>query len=100
MVKLLFVLLFFLVGCSESVVVERSSRQACEKIEERRELAQFILKCAEAANPKSDEEGEDLVIQCQRTGIATLCPTIAVCRENVERSFPNHSSYGDWGACK
>ena len=29
--------------------------------------AEFIVKCAEAANPLSDEEGEDLVAECKFT---------------------------------
>ena len=29
--------------------------------------AEFIVKCAQAANPLSDEEGEDLVQQCEST---------------------------------
>ena len=99
-VKLLVVLIFFIAGCSESVVIERSSRQKCMSMEEKRELASFIIKCSEAANPKSDEEGEDLVIQCERTGINTLCQTVDVCRTTIERSFPRHSSPGDWGPCK
>jgi hypothetical protein len=35
--------------------------------------ADFILKCAEAANPKSDEEGEDLVMQCEKTSRNLFC---------------------------
>lgn len=31
-------------------------------------LADFILTCAKNANPMSDEEGEDLVKQCEKTG--------------------------------
>jgi hypothetical protein len=31
------------------------------------DAAEFIIRCAEAANPLSDEEGEDLVVQCERT---------------------------------
>lgn len=32
-----------------------------------------IIACAEAANPKSDEEGEDLVAECRRTMRDSLC---------------------------
>jgi hypothetical protein len=37
------------------------------------EVMAAITACAEAANPKSDEEGEDLVAQCERTARETLC---------------------------
>ena len=48
--------------------------------------AEFILKCAEAANPKSDEEGEDLVSQCEQTSERLYC-------ENVVWTF---NSDGYW----
>lgn len=35
--------------------------------------AKFIIKCAEAANPRSDEEGEDLVEQCEMTSYNLFC---------------------------
>lgn len=35
--------------------------------------ADFIIKCAEAANPKSDEEGEDLVEECRLTADHLYC---------------------------
>jgi hypothetical protein len=38
------------------------------------ELAQAIVECSRATNPMSDEEGEDLVAQCQKTMKAALCP--------------------------
>src|SRR5210317_1198827 len=37
------------------------------------EVMEFVVKCSEAANPKSDEEGEDLVAQCHKTGKAFGC---------------------------
>lgn len=61
MTKLLavFILIKFLSSC----------KWKCDK--ERQ--ADFILKCADAANPKSDEEGEDLVIQCEKTSRNLFC---------------------------
>lgn len=47
----------------------------CTTSEERAALAQFVVQCATAANPKADEEGEDLVRQCEATGTTILCPT-------------------------
>ena len=35
--------------------------------------AEFILNCAKAANPMSDEEGEDLVKQCEKTSYDLFC---------------------------
>jgi hypothetical protein len=35
--------------------------------------AEFIINCAKAANPMSDEEGEDLVKQCERTSYDLFC---------------------------
>lgn len=36
-------------------------------LDKREQAAKFIVDCATAANPHSDEEGEDLVEQCDRT---------------------------------
>lgn len=36
-------------------------------------IAKFIIDCAKAANPMSDEEGEDLVAECRKTGIQLFC---------------------------
>ena len=38
--------------------------------------AEFIINCAKAANPMSDEEGEDLVIQCERTSRNLFCDEV------------------------
>ena len=35
--------------------------------------AKFIIDCARAANPMSDEEGEDLVKQCEKTSRNLFC---------------------------
>lgn len=39
-----------------------------------------MIRCAEAANPKSDEEGEDLVAQCEAS-----CERQSACLEYVWR---------------
>lgn len=36
-------------------------------------MASFIVDCAAAANPKADEEGEDLVIACTKTAVPIFC---------------------------
>lgn len=38
-----------------------------ESIKGSEKAANFIIECAKAANPLSDEEGEDLVLECKRT---------------------------------
>ena len=38
--------------------------------------AEFIINCAKAANPMSDEEGEDLVLQCERTSRHLFCDEV------------------------
>lgn len=50
------------------------TEQHCTTPEERKQLAQFIVDCGKAANPLSDEEGEDLIAQCDTSGIRALCP--------------------------
>lgn len=35
--------------------------------------AKFIVECAAAANPKSDEEGEDLVAECGKQAEKLFC---------------------------
>ena len=44
--------------------------QICKNNDKR---AEFIINCAKAANPMSDEEGEDLVKQCERTSYGLFC---------------------------
>lgn len=94
--------LMTLVACSQpTTVVRTSERKACVTAEEKKVLADFIIKCNESANPKSDEEGEDLVIQCERTGNNTLCPAQKVCQTITDPGgFMSHKQYGDWTKCE
>lgn len=75
--KLLFALLtaLILVGCEDIERIRFETAEHCVDAEDRRALAQFIIECSKAANPLSDEEGEDLVSQCERTGERAICPT-------------------------
>ena len=41
---------------------------------DRDRLAQLVVECARAANPMSDEEGEDLVRECRLSIKDTFCP--------------------------
>ena len=47
--------------------------QICKNNDKR---AEFIINCAKAANPMSDEEGEDLVEQCERTSRNLFCESV------------------------
>jgi hypothetical protein len=54
-----------LTGCENSYA-------CCLKRDEQARAA-CMLECARAANPMSDEEGEDLVYQCYRSGTDIAC---------------------------
>lgn len=56
--------------------IERDCDYASLELSEKR--AKFIIDCATAANPRSDEEGEDLVEQCDQTSRSLFCPQVAV----------------------
>lgn len=87
--KKLFILAF-LVACSADppVPIVYSVRK-CSTMEHGERLAKFIIDCAAAANPKSDEEGEDLVAQCQETAEEILCPMAGYARmSNSNQSEP------------
>jgi len=73
MKMLLIVLLLGLMSC-QKYELTRGSIEECQ----RDKLAEFVLKCAEVANPMSDEEGEDLVQQCEWTGRSIFCKSIKV----------------------
>jgi hypothetical protein len=58
-------LLVLFTGCSSDVTL---TVDVDNKITSKyKEASEFILTCAKNANPLSDEEGEDLVYQCQKT---------------------------------
>ena len=76
---LMFALLIsLLIGCGKAPPPTPDTRveevHHCATSDEKAQLAKFIVDCSTAANPKSDEEGEDLVAQCESTGLRTLCP--------------------------
>jgi hypothetical protein len=68
-------LLFLLVGCDPTVTVTFECVEYTR--ESMREQADWTLTCINNGNPKSDEEGEDLVIQCERSSQALLPPVCA-----------------------
>lgn len=53
---------------------EHRRRPWCSGAEERAELQACIITLTEAGNPKSDEEGEDLVAQAEATCRRSSCP--------------------------
>jgi hypothetical protein len=69
MKKLTLLLCLALVACGDDIVTKTVTD--CSK--NGKEVAQFVVDCAKAANPLSDEEGEDLVVQCEQTGKKLLC---------------------------
>jgi hypothetical protein len=72
MMKILVVILvLMLAACSNERTQELSATTDCSNY--KAEIAKFIVDCAKAANPLSDEEGEDLVEQCEVTGKHVLC---------------------------
>lgn len=57
----------------------------------RAQAAQFVIDCARAANPHSDEEGEDLVAQCEHTSRNFFTTYIHQCA--VYRSYDLVAEY-------
>ena len=89
-------------GCSERFTEPRDfhrSERFCDKWDNDKAL-KFVVDCAKAANPLSDEEGEDLVAQCERTATNFTCikhgmsfkigtgdwTTIHHCRDAIEEN--------------
>ena len=80
---------FFLAGCSVDI------RENCRKqLLDGERHAAFIIDCATAANPMSDEEGEDLVYQCELTARSLFKD--AECVPFLE----SKSFGGGWRPCK
>jgi len=62
-------------GCGDPEGTQRSltvSRHHCTP-NTAQQRADFILRCVEGANPKSDEEPEDWIRHCQYMAEQTLC---------------------------
>ncbi len=96
-------LLLFLTGCSfsDDSYISTMYRHECSTDVQRKQLAKFIVDCAKAANPMSDEEGEDLVEQCERTGKSTICPSQIVCNYMTKPAgFMSSWRSTGYGECK
>lgn len=63
--------IFLLLGCTGTPRLTYTYQ--CSTPEESKKLATWILKCIKDANPQSDEEPEDWISQCERTGKRILC---------------------------
>lgn len=79
MKKIKILIPLIIAACNRNPESRCGMRPACTTPDDRQALASFIIKCAEAANPKSDEEGEDLVKQCQWSGNEVICPQQKQC---------------------
>ena len=74
-------LLLFLISCKE-IMKTFDTIKICTK-ENSKDVSKFIIDCAFSANPKSDEEGEDLVKQCEETAKRMLCDDYVVECEGI-----------------
>ncbi len=88
----LILLTVLFVGCEKVSFVERTTPYCLEE-KDRDKLAKFVVDCSTAANPKSDEEGEDLVAQCEKMGVASICPMTKMCR------YEGRGWSGVWTTC-
>ena len=59
-----------LVSCDSA---EEQTLRRPETKEEREAVAAMVVKLCEAANPKSDEEPEDMIEQAQKTAYDIIC---------------------------
>ena len=90
MKKILLIGLFLITGCDDENYINIPNGYACRNFHyqegnqchkkyiyknvcEQEKLANFIINCAKAANPLSDEEGEDLVYECAKQGNNIYC---------------------------
>lgn len=86
MCRFIWPLLIITAACSSRPAPLEYSLEGKRVLEDahRAQAAQFVIDCARAANPHSDEEGEDLVAQCEYTSrnfYTTYVPQCAVHRD-------------------
>lgn len=70
----------------------------CTSKEDRVMFAQMIIQCSAAANTKSDEEGEDVVEQCEVSIRKALCPEMA--RKCTTDADGYNKQCNEWAATK
>ena len=76
-----------LVGCDEKP--SRVQRYCMADDSRQQEQADFVLQCAQNANPKSDEEPEDMLAMCHKIAKETFCV----------QTWAVDKGYGIWVAC-
>lgn len=54
---------------------------------ETQKLSDFIINCAKAANPMSDEEGEDLVQECGKRGEKLYCNRTFYMTNSIQKTI-------------
>jgi hypothetical protein len=67
------ILLFSLTACGEDEYSTEMKEQAVCDESSKSKRANFILSCIKNANPKSDEEPEDWIRECQYIAEQTYC---------------------------
>lgn len=72
MKRLALLIAVFVVGCNGQPVRRVVWRQAAATAEHQ----EWLLGCIEKGNPMSDEEGEDLVKQCEQTAYRLFAPKL------------------------
>lgn len=82
-----FVVAILALGCERPDWKATRSEPDCVELVDRERVTKCAIDCATAANPKSDEEGEDLVAQCEITCVRLSCP-----RRNVRYWCPEGHS--------
>ena len=69
MTRIIWLSLLVLTGCTDYLV----ERHCLPDDDRQTERAEFVLQCALNANPKSDEEPEDMLNECHRIASSTFC---------------------------
>jgi len=73
--KYVLIIIGFLVGCGND---ENSTSKPCYAMPDslKSDYRSWLISCIEKGNPLSDEEPEDLVLQCEKTGIRAFSKLI------------------------
>ena len=82
--------------CAASEEVHQISQiePQCISKEDRVMFAQMLIQCSAASNTKSDEEGEDVVAQCEVSVRRALCPEMKrICLSTEHGSETNCSPW-------
>lgn len=73
LVGLLVIVMFVLAGCSGEKEIYRVKTVYDCPNDNTEQRVDFILKCIENANPKSDEEPEDWIYMCENMALKAFC---------------------------